>query len=150
MPTQFRMDDCESGLIALLKASLPEAVQVSALSSKDFDEQGTLLAVPPAALVMFDSTQDQSRDITRKTYQTYQDWVIFVGSEDLRDVSTERGGAQDLVQKVRAALAGQRIPLDGDSSFSGPIELAGTTAEQFGKDGTWYSVRVRVEAIAQF
>ncbi|HLJ87757.1 MAG TPA: phage protein Gp37 [Candidatus Angelobacter sp.] len=152
MPTQFKIDDAENGLIAVLRSSpLLPGVQVDGLSSKDFDEQGNLVAIPPAALVMFDATQDNpSQDPTRKTYQTYHDFLVFVGAQDLRTAQQERSSAQALVDSVRATLAGQRLPLDGGTSQTGPVELAGVSAEQYGKDGTWYSVRVRVQAIAQF
>ncbi len=154
MATQFKVADVETSLISALQADTGLTalkVQVSALSSKQWDEQGNLLVIPPAVLVLFESAQDTLRgDITRKTYQSAYDFAVFCGAQDMTSPDKERTGCYAIISAVRFALAGIRLPLDAGADKTVPVQLLGVTPEQFGNDGVWYAVRARIEKTAQF
>lgn len=152
MPTQFKIRDVEQAILQVLRgnAAITAAnIQVAGLSSKDWDDQGMLIAVPPAALLLYErTTDDGSNDNNRLTYTTYHEFSVFCGAQDLSSVDNERLGCYDVIAKVRAALAGARLTIDGVQTF--PLELKGAAAEQFDRNGIWYSVPVISGMISQF
>jgi phage gp37-like protein len=154
MATQFKIADVEQGLIALLQADAGLAAltkQVQGLSSKQWDEQGNILVIPPAVLVFFEGGSDTgSGDTVRMTYDAEYMFAIICGATDLSSTDKERAGAYALLGAVRAALAGQRVQVDGGSSSSFPLKLAGITLEQFDANGAWYTQRVLIGKTAQF
>ena len=106
---------------------------------------------PPAVLILYEQTTDAPQnDTTRKTYTTVHEFSIFCGAKNLSSVDNERGDCENLVSTVRAALAGQRLPIDFGVNQTAPVELSGVVREQFDTNGVWYSARVRVAAISQF
>jgi Domain of unknown function (DUF1834) len=154
MATQFKIADVEQGLLTLLGANAGiQAItkQVQGLSSKNFDEQGNVLVVPPAVLVFFEGGADTpSGDTVRMTYDAEYSFGIICGAADLSSLDKERSSAYALVAAVRAAVAGQRVQVDGGASSSFPIKLAGVNLEQFDANGAWYTQRVLVGKTAQF
>jgi hypothetical protein len=152
--TQFKVDDVEKSLIALLVADagiMAFAAQVQGLSSKHFDDQGNIIVTPPAVLVFLENGQDQARgDITRTTYESDYYFCLFCGAADLSSTDKERSSAYKLVATVRAAVAGKRLQIDGGANLTGPIGLYGFTPEQFDSNGAWYCQRIAIPKTAQF
>jgi len=92
MPTQFKIDDTQAALLALLQAGLAtygEKVDVAEISQRDFDADGNLVAAPPAALLLFEmeSPQTLMQDTTRTTYQLTQQFAVICGDTDLRSTA---------------------------------------------------------------
>jgi hypothetical protein len=152
--TQFKVDDVEKSLIALLKADagiVAFAAQVQGLSSKLFDEQGNIIVSPPAVLVFLENGQDQARgETTRTTYESDYSFCLFCGAADLSSTDNERSSAYKLLATTRAAVAGKRLALDAGANLTGPIGLNGFTPEQFDSNGAWYCQRISVPKTAQF
>jgi Domain of unknown function (DUF1834) len=152
--TQFKIDDVEKGIIAVLKADaglVALKVQVQGLSSRHFDEQGNILVTPPAVLVFFNSgTEDSKADTVRTTYQVDYDFFLFCGAADISSTDNERSSAYAVLAATRAAIAGKRLSLDGGNVLSGPVGLAGIAPEQFDANGAWYSQHITVPKTAQF
>ena len=150
MPTQLKINDVEAAIIATLRSALANT-QVQGLSNKDWDEQGNIIVTPPAVLVMFELGEDKTQnDITRLTYDSEYQFVLFCGAADLSSTDSERNSCYVLVAGVRAAMAGQSLALDGGASKTFPVALAGIAPEQFDANGVWFSQRVRIGALAQF
>lgn len=150
MPTQLKITDVEAAIIATLNAALANT-QVQGLSSKDWDEQGNIIVIPPAVLVMFENGDDKTQnDITRLTYDSEYQFLLFCGAADLSSTDSERNSCYALLASVRAALAGKSLPLDSGASKTYPVALAGIAPEQFDSNGVWFSQRVRIGALAQF
>lgn len=151
--TQFKVADCEQGLIAALSADAGISgarIQVQGLSSKDIDEQGNIIVTPPAVLVLFEQGQDDTtHDTSRLTSEAEYAFCLFCGAVDMSSTDKERVSAYNVIALVRAAIAGKRLQLDA-GNLSGPTGLAGITLEQADKNGTWYCQRITVPKTAQF
>ena len=154
MATQLKPGDVEKAIIAALKANaavIASGAQVQGLSSKAWDEQGNIIIVPPAMLVLLDAGVDQpSGDTTRLTYESEYTFSIFCGAADVSSTDNERNSAYALLAICRGAMAGQRLQIDSGANITFPVRLAGFTPEQFDYNGVWYSQRVAVGAVAQF
>jgi phage gp37-like protein len=149
MPTQLQPEMVENALVGALKAAC-NGVNVQGLTEKQFDAEGNLIIVPPAALVMFDGeTLQPTRDVTLQTYEATQRYLVIVGARDLSGEGAERLSAMSIVSQVRNALAGLTLTLE-DGNKTMPIALAGVERFQFDPNGTWYAVLIDVEAVAQF
>jgi hypothetical protein len=152
--TQFKIADVEKSLTLLLAADagiVAFGAQVQALSSKDFDEQGNIIVMPPAVLVFFEGGQDSANgDMVRTAYKSEYSFCIFCGAADLSSTDNERNSAYALIAAVRKAVAGARLPLDLAQNKTGPVGLAGINPEQFDANGAWYSQKISVPMTAQF
>jgi hypothetical protein len=152
--TQLKLSDVEKGIIALLQANAPLMAlkpQIQGLSSHQWDDQGNIIINPPAVLVLFDAGQDTpTGDTTRLTYDASYEFSLICGATDLSSTDNERNSVYALLAVVRAAIAGQRVSVDGGAASSSPVTLAGITAEQFSPNGAWYAQHIRVGKTAQF
>jgi len=149
MPTQLQLDLVEDALLALLQSKVA-AAKVRTATSEDFDLDGELIAVPPLVLVVFAAeTPDPRRDHLRLTYQSQQQFKIFIGATNLRGASHERKDAYALVNQVRDAVAGAKLTLAGGERLP-PLALGPTQLGRLDRNGTWYETRVILDGIAQF
>ncbi|HEY6349607.1 MAG TPA: hypothetical protein VI636_09380 [Candidatus Angelobacter sp.] len=154
MPTQLKPGDVEKAIIAALKANgaiSASGAQVQGLSSKNWDEQGNIIVLPPAVLVLLEvGTDQEANDTTRLTYESEYEFSLFCGSADLSSVDNERNSAYALLANVRAAMAGQRLQIDAGAALTFPVKLAGFRPEQFDANGAWCSQQIRVGQLAQY
>jgi phage gp37-like protein len=150
MASQLKVDQVEKALITALKGALASAnVQVQGLTAESFDQDGNLVIVPPAVLVLFSSnTYAAGKDHLKLDYQSDKEFQILCGARDPRS-ENERLGAYDVVNRVLDALAGLKLALDANTKTE-PIFPMRVELFQFTVDGTWYSVHVNVGGIAQF
>ncbi|MBZ5533090.1 MAG: hypothetical protein LAO20_16795 [Acidobacteriia bacterium] len=153
MPTQLKIEDVHSALLAALQADAGIAAThalVAAVTDKTVDAEGSLIAIPPAVLPIYSSTLDGERgDTTRTTYSTDHEFLILCGAQDLTGTDNERIGCQKLISLVRKAVAGLRLTL-ADGGKTDPIKLNGVEFFQFDQNGTWFGVKVLVTGAAQF
>jgi hypothetical protein len=149
MSSQLKIEDVDAALQAALVAANLGA-QVSGISDQNFDNEGNLIIVPPAVLVLFESeTLTAQRSNTRLDYTADKQFSILCGARNFAGDQSEKVSAYQLATKVRDALAGLKLLL-ADGSKTEPITLLGVQREQFDSNGTWYSVLVSVGGTAQF
>jgi hypothetical protein len=151
MPTQMKIQDVEAALIELCQNILAEEkIEVQGVSSRVVDAEGNLIVNPPIVLVYFEGESPSSRsDNLRRTYQVQQLFSLLCGTADFSSRDSEREGAYELLSTLREGLAGARLTLaDGHKTM--PITLSGVAPEQVDEKGVWYSLKLVIEAVAQF
>jgi hypothetical protein len=147
--SQIKLEDVDAALQAALVAANLGA-QVSGISTENFDDEGNLILVPPAVLVLFDSeVLSAHRSNTKLDYTSDKQFAILCGARVFSGDKDERNAAYQLVSKVKDALAGLKLTL-ADGSKTEPITLVGVNRELFDNNGTWHSVMVRVSGTAMF
>lgn len=154
MTTQFKIDDTQDALLALLTdglASYGEKVDVAEVSQRDFDADGNLVAAPPAALLLFEqeTPQPMMQDSTRTTYQLTQQFAVICGDTDLRSTAAESRSVLELVSAVKNIVIGTRLVITG-AGKADPAEYLATELFQVDRRATWYGVRFAIPCTAQF
>jgi hypothetical protein len=177
-PSQFRIDQVEAALIALLKSVMPAAyalalnpdgvpgpddtvisppppvsVDVNSVNSKDFNAQGQIALKSPALRVQFgDADYNNLRDNQRLTYQNGQLYDVLCWESNLRSKADERLQSLGLVAVTLNQLAGARLALS-DGTRSMPVEIVRVSLvlpNDGGPVDQLFAVTVRISGIAQF
>ncbi len=134
------------GLIAAL-ASVTGVVTRRALSTGDLDDQdGTLIIVPNALLVMFNGGDLTSRDVGAFTYNDDSLWLIWVVAEDLGGSEAAATTAYTMIDEVKNALAGHKITSGADSV---QVVLEGIDAQEVTHGRAIFGVNVRARGMFQ-
>jgi len=150
MPNETLIEEVEESLILQLKAKLPDIKAISALTEQDFDEDDRIIAATPAIRVLMRAEQlTPGADAQRLTYDSAQNWMALCGAQRPTTFDKERAAALLLVTRVKAALAGAKLPLPSNT-YGAVVALAGAELFQLGPEGTWYAVACRVESVTQF
>jgi phage gp37-like protein len=139
----MKLAEIENALIALVEAALP-GVTVQTAASQHFDDEGNILAIPPAVLVIYAGGQGEARDVRGLTYEAHPRWMLAAGASNLRGALEEQQGdavggllgAYDLLDALRA-LAGKILNL---TPSGGLLVWRGDELLQHDNDGTWYAV----------
>ena len=161
-PSQFRIDQVEAALIALLNSVMPAAygtveapvlVDVNSVNSKDFNAQGQLALKPPALRVQFsDANYANLHDNQRLTYQPALLFDVLCWGSSLRSKADERLQILGLVDVVLNQLAGARLLL-ADGTQSMPIEIRRVSLvipDDGGPVDQLFAITILVSGIAQF
>jgi hypothetical protein len=160
-PSQFRIDQVEGALIALLKTAMPAAygtvdspilIDVNSVNSKDFNAQGQLAIKPPSMRVQFmDAAFANLRDNQRLTYEAGLEFDVLCFEENLRSKADERLQILGLVAVAVNQLAGARLLL-ADGTDSMPIEIRRVSLvlpNDGGPVDQLFGITVLVKGIAQ-
>jgi hypothetical protein len=156
-PSQFRIDQVEAALIALLKDTMPAAygtpVDVDSVNSKDFNAQGQLALRAPAQRIQFgDGDFSDLRDNQRLSYQAGILFDVLCWESSLRSKADERLQSLGLVAVTLNQLAGARLAL-ADGTLSMPITLKRVSLvlpDDGGPVDQLYAITVLISGIAQF
>lgn len=140
----MKLAEVENAIIALIEAALP-GVSVQTAASQHFDDDGNILAIPPAVLVIYGGGQGQPNDVRGLSYVANPRWLLAAGASNLRGALEEQqgdaaggvAGAYDLLDALRA-LAGKKLSLA--SGGGGLLVWRGEDLLQHTNDGTWYAL----------
>ncbi|NIQ92894.1 MAG: DUF1834 family protein [Desulfuromonadales bacterium] len=149
----MKLAELEDALLAAIRSAsaLSYLRTVEPVSDRSLDlARGNFLVVPPAVLSFFASSQLRSRDLAARTYDYTPRLLLFAVARNLRGAREEKLGgppgeigAYRLLDDLKAALAGARLPLPG-SSFQPVVELAGEQLESFTPDFSAYSLELLI------
>jgi phage gp37-like protein len=139
----MKLAEIENAIIALVEAALP-GVSVQTAASQHFDDDGNILAIPPAVLVIYGGAQGQAHDVRGLSYEANPRWLLAAGASNLRGALAEQqgdtaggvAGAYDLVDALRG-LGGKILNL---SSGGGLLVWRGEELLQHNNEGTWYAL----------
>ena len=107
----------QDGLITAL-GGITGLTTVRALSTGDIDEQdGTLIIVPNAALVMFNGAELDSKDTQARTYDDLPRWLIWIVTEDLSASEGAASTAYIVIDSAKDELAGLKITAASGTAF---------------------------------
>jgi hypothetical protein len=165
-PSQFRIDQVEAALIALLNSTVPAPygasvlvdgppipIDVNTVNSNDFNAEDQLVINPPAQRVQFiDGDYGDLRDNQRLTYQSALSFNIGCFDENLYSKADERRQTLALVDVTLNQLAGARLAL-ADGTYSMPLELKRVSLvinDDGGPVTQFFVISVLVKGIAQF
>jgi hypothetical protein len=161
-PSQFKIDQVEGALIALLNSVMPAAygtveapvlVDVNSVNSKDFNAQGQLALKPPSLRVQFsEANYANLRDNQRLTYQAALLFDVLCFESSLRSKADERIQTLSLVDVTLNQLAGARLNL-ADGTQSMPIELRRVSLvlpDDGGPVDQLFAITLLISGIAQF
>jgi hypothetical protein len=141
--------DVWTAIIALLDAQMPE-VDVDAIGTQDFDEEGELTVLPPAARVMFAGEGAQPFETQAQNYNAAQSFGVICADEDLSaDPQQQRLKSVRLATRVGDLLTGARLALP-DGSVTEPIIYVKTGPMPTSSTGMAYIAEFLVPGIAQF
>ena len=150
MSSQFKPDQLVTAIVTKLATRLAGVAQAKQLASDDFNEQGELIPLPPMVLVLWArSTPTVNRDNVRTSYQDEHLVELWSGDRNLRSLVEEGRNTLALVARVRDEVAGARWSL-ADGTLTQPTILGETELLEAGREGTWYTTRIRVPHSAQF
>ena len=109
--------DIQDGLLAAL-GNVSGLKTVRALSTGDIDDQdGTLVVVPNAALVMFNGAALESKDTQARTYDDSSRWLVWVVTEDLSGSEGAANSAYAVIDSAKNELAGLRVAKASGTAF---------------------------------
>jgi phage gp37-like protein len=151
----MRLSEVEQALVAKVKEKLGYLSTVESISGRGVDEDGMIIAIPPAVLVMLAGETLGTRDVYAKTYEQRQRFLLIAGAVNLRSPSEEKlaesesnPGVYKILDDMKDALAGARLLLP--SGAQQPMVVLGPTElYQFSKEGAWYSLEVTVQGVYQ-
>ena len=150
VPTRtFAIEAAWQALVVLLATQL-EGVNVDAIGSRDFDENGELTVVPPAVRVIFAGEKAQTFENQNQNYNAGQQFGAIC-ADDYRgpDPQQQRVASLALARLATDVVTGARLRLP-DGTVTEPIEYAGTTPMPVADIGVAYVVEWRIPGIAQF
>jgi hypothetical protein len=161
-PSQFKIDQVEGALIALLNSAMPAAygtvdapvaINVNTVNSKDFNAQGQLAIKPPSMRVQFaEASFANLKDNQRLTYEAGLDFDILCYESSLRSKADERLQTLGLVDVALNQLAGARLALsDGTSTM--PIEIRRVSLvipNDGGPVDQLFAITILIKGIAQY
>jgi len=146
---QFKTDQAWDAIVALLEGQLVK-VDVAAICERDFNEEGELVMNPPSVRVFFAGEAAQSTsDSQRLSYLVDGRYIVLCADQDLRGVIDQARASIQLVNQVKAILAGARLAL-ADGDVSEPLIWFGTDPQPVDGIGTAYGVGFIVPGLAQF
>jgi len=145
--------EIEQALIDLIKADagLTYLKTVETLGQRNFDaSSGEFIVVPPAALLLFPSSELAGKTLDRKFYVWRPRWAVIAVAENLRGAAAaKRGGAAaaeigvyDLLDDLKKCLAGARLSLPSGGNTI--VELVGEALESYRAGRVAYSLEIIV------
>jgi len=145
----MKLAEIENAIIDLVKATLP-GISVQTAASQHFDDDGDILAIPPAVLVIYAGGLGQSKGVRGLSYVAKPHWRVAVGASNLRgalaeqqgDTATGAKGAYDLLDALRT-LPGKKITFA--SGGQGLLGWVGEELLQHSSEGTWYVMELEVD-----
>jgi hypothetical protein len=147
---QFSVDQVWAGVQSLLADVFQGNVQVDCIGEKDFNEEGMLTIVPPAARVLFIRQESKPIEDQNLNYWAEQEYAVLCADSDLsQDPQAQRTASILIADQVSGILAGARIALP-DGTISAPIELIGITPLPTADFGVAYVVAIKVSCDASF
>jgi len=148
----MKLTEIEDALLTTLRTApaLNYLRTIEPISERSFDfTRGDFIAVPPAVLSFFLSSELASRDLQRTTYSYIPRFLLFAVARNLRGVEEEKLGgplageigAYQILHDLKTTLAGLRLTLP--STAAQPVvELAGEALEAFTADFSVYSLEL--------
>jgi hypothetical protein len=146
---QFKTDQAWQALVALLEKQL-QGVDVAAISSQDFNEDGEIIMDPPSVRVFFaGEAAAATSDSQRLSYLVDGRYVVLCADQDRTSVFDQANASIQLVTKVKNMVAGSRLLLtDGD--ISEPLIWVSTEVQPVDGIGVAYGVGFIIPGLAQF
>jgi hypothetical protein len=150
-PREFPIDQVWDYVRNLLQDDLGDSVSVDTIGAEDFDEDGMLTVVPPAARLLFlDEVPSDITDSTALNYNTDQHFAVMCADEDRSaDPQEQRNKSLRLAGKVKHCLVGARVRM-ANGQMSSPIVFAGTRPYPTQSVGMAYVVALTISGIASF
>jgi hypothetical protein len=147
---QFSPDQVWRAIQALLTGTLGDEINVDCVGEKDYDEQGSLTIVPPAARVLFLEEISEAVESQNLNYRSKQKFAVLVADADLSsDAQVQRDKSILLARMVKLQLTGARLTLN-DGTTSDPVRCLGLEPLRTAEIGLAYVVGFEVEGMAYF
>jgi hypothetical protein len=150
IPGEFAIDQVWTAIQALLSQELGSRVNVDAIGTQDFDEEGEVTITPPAARVLFVGEVAKGFETQSSAYNAEQAFAVLCADEDLGvDPQAQRIKSVQLAGRVKHILTGARIQLT-DGEQSEPVIYVKTDPLPTSGTGMAYIAQFLVGGIAQF
>jgi len=147
-----KLAEIENAILDLVKANLPY-LNDNALtaSTRDFDEDGSIVAAPPAVLAVFTGSAISPASVRGLASNYAPRWIMLAGASNLRGSMEEKQGdpaggekgVYDILDDLRALLGGRK--LEFESGGQGVVYLRGEELAQFSPEGTWIGLTIEVQ-----
>ncbi len=148
----MKLAQLESALLDTLRAepTLNYLRTLEPVGERSLDfARGQFIVVPPAVLSFFLAGVLRSRDLSARTYDYQPRFLLFAVARNLRGAAAEKSGgpgtdeigAYELLDDLKAALAGRRLATPEGGSPP-QVELAGEQLEAFTAVYSVYSLEV--------
>ena len=124
---------------------------IETIGSQHFDDDGSLIAVPPAFLFMAGPAELASKETTQTHYDYRLAFTVFCLQSNLRGSHEERRGddsdpgVYDMLEDLKRLFAGARLPVAGAAS-NPLVSLTGHRPEGGSPEGFLASLTVSVES----
>ena len=147
---EFAIDQVWSAVQDLLSDQLGQNVTVDCIGEQDFDEQGEITILPPAARVLFLEESAQDTETQNQVYNATRTFGVLCADEDLGvDPQDQRTLSAQLAGQVKHILVGARLQL-ADGTQSEPVKYVSTKPLPTSSGRMAYVAAFSVQGIAQF
>lgn len=150
-PGEFAIDQVWTAIQQLLTRDLGSVVDVDCIGEHDFDEDGALTIVPPAARVLFlGEVAGAPVETQNRIYNASQAFAVICADVDFGpDPQDQRIKSVQLAGRVKHALTGARLQL-AEGSASEPVVYSKTDPVPTSSTGMAYVAQFLVPGVAQF